>query len=320
MRRSRTYALAMAATLIGAAACSNNDVGSPDLLSASSAFNSAPAGFTEVTSSFAAGDGSALLPWMPDRAALGFPGMAMGGYAGGDGGPRGPGMRGLMGGGMDGAFVGGEVRGRGHERGPFAGGLDSACVFAASTDDVTCAPTTRNGLTVSRINTFKTLSGTAQAAPDSTTDYNRTRITVTGTATRRENVTATVRSISDRVTTGLSAASTRRTVNGTASGSEASSGTNLDGKAFTATRTSGDTTVNLIIPRSTAGTPSSPISGSVTRSMRAVNTITGEAATNTTRREVITYDGTATAKVLITIDGTTRSCTMPLPRGRLVCP
>ncbi len=320
MRRSRTFAFALSTALIGAAACSNNDVGSPDLLFASSAFNSAPAGFTEVTSSFAAGDGSAPLPWMPDRAALGFPGMAMGGYAGGDGGPRGPGMRGLMGGGMDGAFVGGDIRGRGHERGLFAGGLDSTCAFSAATGDVTCGPNTRNGLTITRINTFKTLSGAAQSAPDSTTDYNRTRIAVTGTVTRRENVTATVRTNSDRVTTGLSSTSTRRTVNGTASGTESSSGTNRDGQAFTATRTSGDTTVNLVIPKSSTGTPSYPISGTVTRSMRVISTITGAAATNSTRREVITYDGTATAKVTISVDGTTKSCTMPLPRGRLVCP
>jgi hypothetical protein len=34
---------------------------------------------------------------------------------------------------------------------------------------------------------------------------------------------------------------------------------------------------------------------------------------------VITYDGTATAKVVITQDGTTQNCTLPLPRGRLTC-
>ena len=36
--------------------------------------------------------------------------------------------------------------------------------------------------------------------------------------------------------------------------------------------------------------------------------------------EVVTFDGTATAKVSITENGTTRSCTQALPRGRLVCP
>jgi hypothetical protein len=34
---------------------------------------------------------------------------------------------------------------------------------------------------------------------------------------------------------------------------------------------------------------------------------------------VVTYDGTATAKVVITRDGTTRNCTVALPRGRPSC-
>jgi hypothetical protein len=34
---------------------------------------------------------------------------------------------------------------------------------------------------------------------------------------------------------------------------------------------------------------------------------------------VVTYDGTAVAKITITQDGATRSCTRALPRGPLVC-
>jgi hypothetical protein len=50
-------------------------------------------------------------------------------------------------------------------------------------------------------------------------------------------------------------------------------------------------------------------------------TVTRAGATSTaTRREVVTYDGSATAKVEITKDGVTKSCTLPLPRGRLSCP
>jgi len=311
----------MTTTLLGAAACSTIDVASPNASTAlaASAFNTVPAGVNEVTSSYAAGDGVSLTPWMPDRFSGGPLGMAFGGFAGGDGGVGGPGMRGLMGGGMDGAFVGGEARGRGHERGPFAGGIDSSCVYSAATGDVTCSPTTRSGLTVTRVSTFKTASGTTQAQPDSTTDYSRTRIVVTGTVARRDSVTSTVRSNSERVSTGLAYTSTKVTVNGASSGRENSAGTNREGKKFTAARTSGDTTVSLVIPRSTAGTPSYPTAGSVTRSMKVILTIEGAAATTTTRREVITYDGTASAKVTITTDGTTKSCTMPLPRGRLVC-
>jgi hypothetical protein len=34
---------------------------------------------------------------------------------------------------------------------------------------------------------------------------------------------------------------------------------------------------------------------------------------------VITYDGSATAKVVITLNGVTENCTLPLPHGRLAC-
>jgi hypothetical protein len=40
---------------------------------------------------------------------------------------------------------------------------------------------------------------------------------------------------------------------------------------------------------------------------------------SSSRREVITYDGSATAKLVITRDGTTKTCSLPLPHGRPVC-
>jgi hypothetical protein len=40
---------------------------------------------------------------------------------------------------------------------------------------------------------------------------------------------------------------------------------------------------------------------------------------SSTRREVITYDGSSTAKVVITKDGVTQTCTQALPHGRLSC-
>ena len=62
-----------------------------------------------------------------------------------------------------------------------------------------------------------------------------------------------------------------------------------------------------------------PTAGTVIRAMQANLTYDGQAATTVTRREVVTYDGTATAKVVITENGTTRNCTRPLPRGPLTC-
>jgi hypothetical protein len=37
------------------------------------------------------------------------------------------------------------------------------------------------------------------------------------------------------------------------------------------------------------------------------------------REEDVTYDGSTTAKVVITKNGVTKNCTLPLPHGRLSC-
>ncbi len=301
MSRIRPLAIALTTTLVGVAAC--NDSTGPDLFSLGSAFTTAPAGFNEVSSSVASGDAAAGLPWQPER---------------GHGGPMGgPGMGGFMGGNMDINFLGGIAAGRGPDHGPFAAGDAITCTFSAATGDVTCAPVTRGGLTITRVLTFKTANGTAQATHDSTTNSARTRMTANGTVQRRDSVTATVQNRSDRTVTGLAVGSTLRTVNGTAQGLENSSGKTRDGKAFTAVRTMGDTTSGLTIPV-TSGRPTYPSAGTVVRSMKVVMTVDGTARTSL-RREVITYNGTATATLVITHDGTTKTCTLPLPVGRPTC-
>ncbi|HWK89591.1 MAG TPA: hypothetical protein VNP72_06330, partial [Longimicrobium sp.] len=154
------------------------------------------------------------------------------------------------------------------------------------------------------------------SAPDSTTDRVTSHATVSGTTTRRDGVTAMVDHSGDRVVTGLAKGSTQRTVNGTSAGSETLSGSN-DAGAFTATRVLGDTTVALVVPVQ-SGRPSYPTGGTVTRSMRATLT-RGGTTTTRSRREVITFDGSATASLVITEDGVTRTCTVPLPHGRPTC-
>ena len=301
MSRIRPLAIALTTTLVGVAAC--NDSTGPDLFSLGSAFTTAPAGFNEVSSSVASGDAAAGLPWQPER---------------GHGGPRGgPGMGGFMGGNMDINFLGGIAAGRGPGHGPFATGDASNCAFSAATGDVTCASVTRGGLTITRVLTFKTANGTAQATHDSTTNSARARMTANGTVQRRDSVTATVQNSSDRTVTGLAVGSTLRTVNGTAQGLENSSGKTRDGKAFTAVRTMGDTTSGLTIPV-VSGRPTYPSAGTVVRSMKVVMTVDGTARTSL-RREVITYNGSATATLVITHDGTTKTCSLPLPVGRPTC-
>ena len=122
---------------------------------------------------------------------------------------------------------------------------------------------------------------------------------------------------SDRTVAGLAHGSTQRTVSGASAGAESTTGTSSRG-AFTASRSAADTTSGIVIPL-TDGKPTYPTAGTVIRVMKATVTYTGQAAASSSRREVVTYDGTATAKVVITQDGTTKNCTIPLPRGHLTC-
>jgi len=142
---------------------------------------------------------------------------------------------------------------------------------------------------------------------------------VTGTiVTRDKKDTTTVSSSSDRTVGGLLKTSTTRTVNGKSASLETTVGTNRDTVKFTTTRMQGDTTVGVSTPV-TNGRSSFPTAGSVTRSMKVTAKVTGQADATSLRREVITYSANDTAKVVITHDGTTKNCTLPLPHGHLSC-
>lgn len=310
MARSRILALAATATLLGAAACSLDNSNAPNAFLSDLAFSTAPAGFDLVSSSYAPSDSSGM-PWGGPHG--GGPGMRA--FMGG-----GPGMGAFMGGGLGDAFSGGTAPGRGPHGGPFGIRIDASCVFSAVTGDLTCGPTVKNSLTVMATYTIKNAAGITQSAIDSlTTNSVRVRTIVTGTATRsREgSVNATVNNSGDRTVTGLAPNSPQRTVSGTSQGTETATGTNRDGKAFSSVRTASDTTTNLVISVS-ATTPTHPTAGTVIRRMKVIMTIDGTSSTKE-RREMLTYDGTTTAKLQITEGGTTKSCTVALPRGRPSC-
>ncbi len=303
MKHIRPLSVALASALVGLAAC--NDSTSPNLVTLGSAFSTATAGFNEVSSSFGA-DAAGGLPWQPEHGPGGR----------GRGGPGGPGMGAFMGGGMGPEFIGGIAAGRGPFAGPFGRSEDlSSCTLTGA--DLVCPAVTRNGLTITRTLTLKSAAGATQSKIDSTTNSIRSRVTAAGTVTRRDSVTAVVSNSSDQTVTGLAVGSTLRTVDGTAQGSENSSGKTRDGVAFTAQRTMGDTTSGLKIPVEN-GRPTYPTAGSVTRSMKVVMS-SGGTTTTSTRREVITYNGSATATLVITQDGTSKTCSLPLPVGRPTC-
>lgn len=302
MARILFRSLVTVTALVSASACSLDNLGGPrQMMQFDTAFNSAPAGMEGTTSSFA-----------PDgEGAWGGPHRGRG--------PGGPGMGGFMGGGLGADFMGNGTPGRGAHRGPFSVRIDDSCTVSGG--DVTCTRTF-NGLTATTIYTIKDASGAAQTKIDTvTTNSVRTRSTVTGTTTRGRdgaNVTATVNNASDRTVTGLAQGATQRTVNGTSSGSENTSGTNREGQQFTAVRVSYDTTTGLVIPVS-ATTQTYPTAGKVVRRMKITTTVAGGTPSVRERREEITYNGSATANVTITQDGTTKTCTMTLPRGRPNC-
>jgi hypothetical protein len=295
----------LAVTTILAAACSESSSAPASNLAISmaSVYNSTPAGFSSLTSSYdATGDVGAFAPMFDHDGGRGPGGPGFGG----------PGFGlGLMGGGLDGSFFGDGL-------GPTHIGffLDRNCAFTAGTG-VVCSDTTRDGLISKKTIQYKNAAGTLQSKMDSTTASVGVTASVTGTATRRDSSTSTVNESSTQNVTGLLGAS--RTVNGNSSGTETTNGKSSQG-TFTAKRTTTDVINGVVIPKSTSSDRFPyPTAGTITRTMNATVTITGQAATSTSRSETITYDGSATAKVVIVKDGVTQNCTLPLPHGRLAC-
>jgi hypothetical protein len=331
-------------------ACSDSTSSASPLTSAalSAALGSVPIGFGDLATSFigaSAADAPMAGLWLGGGREARFDhGDFMGG-----------GIQDAFVGGV--AFEGRGGR-RGPFGGPFAGALgcpDSTVV--AANGRLSCPDVTRNGITVKRSTQFRDAAGNVQQAFDSlTTNSVNTQSQASGTITfdraadslsgddrdgrrgehewgrgrgpgglllgdtsRVLTATTTINSASSRTVSGLAQGSTQRTVDGASAGTESTTGTSSRG-SFTASRTVGDTTSGLVIPVASSSTgPAYPTAGTTIRSIQVSLQYEGESAVTLTRREVVTYDGSATAKVTITENGTTKSCTKPLPRGRLSC-
>jgi hypothetical protein len=293
----------LAVVVVSAAACRDANAPSSQLaISMASVYSVTPAGFDRLSTSFNADPGAGAFQPEFDGHGHGF-----GGFGPHGGGP-GFGL-GLMGGGLGGPFLG-DGLGPMHDH-------DGSCTFSSSTGLVTCTDTA-HGLTVTRLSKITTAAGTAQDKPDSTTNTIASTVTVSGTVTRRDSSTSVVSESSTQTVTGLAKGSSQRTMNGASAGTETTTGKSAQG-AFTAKRAAGDTITGVVVPAPTAGTRTYPTAGTVIRNMNVTVTISGQTPATTSRREVITYDGSATAKVVITHDGTTQNCTLPLPHGHLTC-
>jgi hypothetical protein len=300
-----------AAVVILGTACSDassptSDSSNQMSLTMASAYTNVPAGFSELNSSFIGDEGMAFQPT--------FNRWGEGGL-GGRGYFHGPGFGlglGFMGGGLFGGFLG-----EGFGRASFI--FDRPCTFAADTGIITCGPVTRNGITSTRTVQFQDASGASQPAFDTTTDKVTRTASVTGTATRRDSSTSTVDEASNQVVSGLGPASTERTVNSTSKGTETTTGKSWFG-AFTAMRSAGDTVTGVVIPAASDSNHFPfPRAGTIVREISVSVTLDTVPKKSFSRREVITYDGSKTAKVTITQNGETQDCTLPLPFGRLSC-
>lgn len=277
--------LAVGALLLSAAACSDTSslsdraFASTDL---AASFDFTPNGFSDTENSFAGADSTWGAHGEDHRGPGGDHGRGRGR---GHGGP-GIGLGHLMGGGLHDLF-----RGVGFGPGDGRGGH--------------CKDETHGGLTISCTRTYNADSTALTTA-----------ITVKGTITRRDSSVTTVDNASTRTIGGLKSSS--RTVDGAALGSETTVGKDTTG-AFTVKRLVGDTIKAVVIPVPTDGLRKPyPTAGSIIR-QHSITVTRASGTTSSTRREVIEYDGSSTAKVTITQDGTTKSCTVELPHGKLTC-
>jgi hypothetical protein len=277
------------------------------------AYSSVPVGYSLTQSTYAS-DAEGTGPFFPAD-------HGMGGLGRGPGPAMGGGMGPMIGGGLGPDFIGGPGLGHGFGHGHFGDpALDgSNCSFNSASGRVECAAVTDpRGLTIVRSVSYTNASGQAQSAFDTvTTNAVNTRVQVSGTVTRRDSAVSVMANSSDRTITGLAQGSTQHTINGVAAGSETTTGRDSAG-TFIAYRTAADTIRGVIVPVSDTGR-TFPTAGTIIRVMQVSSTHGDGTSQSSSRREVITYDGSATARMVITQGGTTRTCTLPLPFGRPPC-
>lgn len=202
--------------------------------------------------------------------------------------------------------------------GPWRGFLGATCAFDASVGRVVCDTVTRGGLEIVQSVAYYDTAGAVQPAFDTlATNSVNVRVSVTGTIVRQDGDTSVVRHASDRTVDGLAPGSTARTINGTSGGSETTTGSDSTGR-FTAIRAIGDTLQGVVVPVG-HGPGIYPTAGVVIREMTVTVTYVGQAPASRSRREVLTFDGSDVASLVITQNGVVTTCTVQLPHGRPNC-
>lgn len=192
----------------------------------------------------------------------------------------------------------------------------------------TCAPVTRDGVTITRSFAFYAADGSPQRQYDPLTTASALNEMTTRGRIERAGSTVEVDRRSIHRATGLAGTETRRVVDGTGGGTMRVT-TGEQGATRTLTTTQADTTRALVLAvparagDPAATTPSYPLGGSVTTVTRVddASTARGDAAARELRTTV-RYDGTSVARVEITRLGVTQACTLDMAARpqRLACP
>ena len=190
------------------------------------------------------------------------------------------------------------------------------CTYDATIGRVVCVPVVRDGLTYTRSYAYYDAAGKPQPTHNADTRSMNTQVGVKGTRTTAKGSVGIDRS-SSLTLSGLGKGAATHTMNGTEHGTTTSSYTIYWGKV-TATETFDATTTDVVVPAE--GKTRWPLSGSTSRTSTTVATLENGPTKTSTTSETVTYNGTSSVPVVITHDGTTRTCTKDLATGKLACP
>lgn len=191
--------------------------------------------------------------------------------------------------------------------------VPSACTYVAASQSFTCPTQTVNGVTLTLSYTLLDAAGHPQSSPNvATTAAVRTLSTIKGTLTLVAGGpgsiagTLTVDRTEDMTLSGLLTGV--HTLNGTASGTSVSAAT-LNGQSLNFTSVDKSTTTNVVLPKS-GSTSFWPLSGTITSDQSITSTSGSLSGLKSTIHTVITFNGSASMVVTVTIDGVTSTCTI----------
>jgi hypothetical protein len=207
-----------------------------------------------------------------------------------------------------------------------------SCAEAAGRWD--CTFVRNDGLTILQSTAFLDAAGVPSPRPTDKTVAQSNRMSVKGTTSEPlkldggagGTIQRTIDERGEHTVNGMQKGSTTRTVNGWREGTSAQVRTTPE-RVVKTSIVYADTTRGLIhsIEKrepAVAGQklpPIFPLSGSVVRYSTTTTSTEGKPAEMHTLRELITYDGSSVAKVVITHNGVTKHCTRDLATGKMAC-